>query len=203
MLAFQSGMELFLFSFHHLLVAICFCFLLTYRVGVLFGLMRLTSEISTPFLNQRWFTKIIGGDGAQYRVATITLFFSSTFFLGRYVLAFPYWYVFVSNFNTPPHLQIAHGLPRSVGFFICLPALLDCLNIVWGFPVFAITKKALRTLHFLPAQTKEKVDDEQRQQQQQQNGTVVDSDSRNETPCHDHCNGTSNGSVPRAYTSEH
>ncbi|VDN22109.1 unnamed protein product [Dibothriocephalus latus] len=167
----------------------------------MFGLIRLTSEISTPFLNQRWFFKTIGGDGAEYRVATITLFFFSTFCLGRYFLALPYWYVFVSHFNTPPHRQIAADLPRSVGFFICLPAMLDCLNIVWGIPVLAITKKALRTLRFLPpAQKKEKVDDEQ--QSNQQNGTVLESDSGRETPYHDynHCNGTSNGTVPHAYT---
>ncbi|BHF69822.1 nudix (nucleoside diphosphate linked moiety X)-type motif 8 [Sparganum proliferum] len=34
MLAFQSGMELFLFSFHHLLVAICFCFLLPIFIDI-------------------------------------------------------------------------------------------------------------------------------------------------------------------------
>ncbi|KAL7058595.1 hypothetical protein AAHC03_013762 [Spirometra sp. Aus1] len=169
----------------------------SYRVGVLFGVMRLTSEISTPFLNQRWFCKTIGGDGAEYRVAVITLFFSSTFFLGRYVLSFLYWYIFVGNFNTPPHLQIAPELPRYLGFFISLPALLDCLNIAWGFPVFAITKKALQTLHFLPAQKKEKVDSEQHQrQQQQQNPSIVGSESRNGTACHDHRNGNLNGTVP-------
>ncbi|BHF69819.1 glutamate reuptake [Sparganum proliferum] len=198
MLAFQSGMELFLFSFHHLLVAICFCFLLSYRVGVLFGVMRLTSEISTPFLNQRWFCKTVGGDGAEYRVAVITLFFSSTFFVGRYVLCFLYWYIFVGNYNTPPHLQIAPELPRSLGFFISLPALLDCLNIAWGFPVFAITKKALQTLHFLPAQKKEKVDGEQ-----QQNPSIVDSESRNGTACHDHCNGNLKGTVPHTCANGH
>nr|CDS30412.1 transmembrane protein 56 [Hymenolepis microstoma] len=53
MIAFQKGLQLYLFTVHHIIVAVCFTFLLAYRISPIYAIIRLTCEISTPFLNQR------------------------------------------------------------------------------------------------------------------------------------------------------
>uniref|UniRef100_A0A5K3EH09 TLC domain-containing protein n=1 Tax=Mesocestoides corti TaxID=53468 RepID=A0A5K3EH09_MESCO len=149
MFTFQKGLELILFSIHHLLVAVCFTFLLVYRLVPVYGIMRLVSEVSTPFLNQRWFFRTIGGDGSKERSARVTLVFAGLFIIGRYILPIPYWIVFWSNFNSRPHLLIKADLPPFTNYFISCPVLLDILNIAWGYPVFMVTRKALITLGYI------------------------------------------------------
>ncbi|KAL5966987.1 TLC domain-containing protein 4-B [Taenia solium] len=149
MFTFQRGLELLLFCTHHLIVAICFTFLLIYRIAPIYAIIRLTSEISTPFLNQRWFYRTIGGENAGKRAANATLVFACLFTLGRYVLPFPYWVVFYRHFNSKPHLAVKHKLPSFTNYFISCPVLLDVLNAAWGYPVFIVTKKALATLGYI------------------------------------------------------
>ncbi|VDM31965.1 unnamed protein product [Hydatigera taeniaeformis] len=162
MFTFQRGLELLLFCTHHLVVAICFTFLLVrptgtphlspsviYRIAPVYAIIRLTSEISTPFLNQRWFYRIVGGKNADRRAANATLVFTCLFTLGRYVLPFPYWVVFYRHFNSKPHLAVKDKLPFFTNCFISCPVLLDILNAAWGYPVFIVTKKALVTLGYI------------------------------------------------------
>ncbi|KAM7542172.1 hypothetical protein Aperf_G00000013589 [Anoplocephala perfoliata] len=149
MITFQKGLELFLFTIHHVVVAICFTFVLSYRLAPLFGILRLTSEISTPFLNQRWFYWTIGGDNADKRAASATLVFTALFIIGRFILPFFYWYVFWVNFNSKEHLALKPSLPFFTNYLISLPVLLDVLNVAWGFPVCGIAKRALTTLGYI------------------------------------------------------
>lgn len=93
-----------------------------------------------------WFVKAIGGENCERSTAIVTLLFSACFVFGRYLLVIPYWYIFVQNYNAPAHLSIKSQLPSYTPFFILWPAALDCINVAWGIPVLAITRKAISTL---------------------------------------------------------
>lgn len=96
--------------------------------------------------SSRWFCRTIGGEGAEKREAKMTLWFAFLFCLGRYVLPIPYWIIFMLNFNSRSHLLIKTDLPPLTDYFIFFPGLLDVLNIAWGIPVYAVTRKALAKL---------------------------------------------------------
>ncbi|VUZ49161.1 unnamed protein product [Hymenolepis diminuta] len=151
MVAFQKGLQLYLFTVHHIVVAVCFTFLLAYRIALVYAIIRLTCEISTPFLNQRWFYWTMGGKGSDRKAAIATLIFAALFVLGRYILPIPYWYFFFAVFNSEVHLVLKPYFPPLTNHFISCPVLLDLLNILWGFPICGVAKKALITLGYVEA----------------------------------------------------
>ncbi len=76
------------------------------------------------------------------------------FGLGRYILPIPYWFIFMANFNSEPHLLEKPDLPSFTNYFISCPVLLDVLNIAWGIPVSHVTRKALATLGYIEGPAK-------------------------------------------------
>ncbi|VUZ57815.1 unnamed protein product [Hymenolepis diminuta] len=54
-----------IFTVHHLVATIAFYLILHYRVGLFFGIYRLTTELSTPFTNQR----LIDSQNSQQKFA--------------------------------------------------------------------------------------------------------------------------------------
>ncbi|VDO09330.1 unnamed protein product [Rodentolepis nana] len=77
------------------------------------------------------------------------MIFTVLFILGRYILPIPYWYVFSCAYYSEVHQILKPHFPRFTDLFISCPVFLDVLNIVWGLPIYGISKKALITLGYV------------------------------------------------------
>ncbi|KAL5970004.1 TLC domain-containing protein 4 [Taenia solium] len=136
-----------IFTVHHSAATIAFYIILVYKVGLFFGVYRLTTELSTPFTNQRWFYRKVGYTLDRRRVAIVSLIFSIFFAITRNFMIIPYWSFMYSLYGTPKHIAARERLPNlDVPMFVC-SLILDALNIYWALMVYPIGYKAAYMLY--------------------------------------------------------
>ncbi|VDO05464.1 unnamed protein product [Rodentolepis nana] len=127
-----------IFTLHHLVATIAFYQILDYKVGLFFGVYRLTTELSTPFTNQRWFYRKVGYTLDRRRVAIVSLIFSIFFVITRNLMILPYWGFVYLIFNSEGHVQARARLPfLDISWFVS-SLILDALNIYWAILVYPI-----------------------------------------------------------------
>ncbi|KAH9286191.1 Transmembrane protein 56-B [Echinococcus granulosus] len=136
-----------IFTVHHSVATISFYLILIYRVGLFFGVYRLTTELSTPFTNQRWFYRKVGYTLDRRRVAIVSLIFSIFFAITRNFMIVPYWLFVYSICGTPKHMAAREQLPGlDLPWFVC-SLTLDALNIYWALTVYPIGYKSAYMLY--------------------------------------------------------
>ncbi|CAL8086795.1 unnamed protein product [Calicophoron daubneyi] len=143
---YWRGLPLIIFIIHHSAAAAAFLLVVRFRVCTFFGVYRLTTELSTPFTNQRWFYRTIGYKPDRRRVCTVTLMFAILFALTRNFMIIPFWLIvyqstyceaYASSKTMMPWLDVAFVIP-------CL--VLDALNIYWAAKTYRIGWKAAKAL---------------------------------------------------------
>jgi len=120
------------FAAHHVVAVIAFGMVLHYKQMLWFANFRLLSEISTPFLNFRWFMQQMGDrTSALYNLNRYAFFV--VFALCRIATIPRYW---LTAYNVSG--DIAQISNQMIGILFVSGAVLDTLNLFWFYLMFKI-----------------------------------------------------------------
>ncbi|KAG7473597.1 hypothetical protein MATL_G00097560 [Megalops atlanticus] len=120
------------FVCHHLAALYAYGYVLTRGVLPYFANFRLISELSTPFVNQRWFFEALSYPRSNRLVVANGIAMAVVFFLVRIAAMPPYYARMVATFGTPAFEQLGQGAQVAwITSCICL----DILNTVWMYKI--------------------------------------------------------------------
>ncbi|CAH8524171.1 unnamed protein product [Schistosoma rodhaini] len=143
---YWKNYQLIIFILHHSAACLAFFYVVRYRTCVFFGVYRLTTELSTPFVNQRWFYRTIGYKPDRRRVACVTLIFAIFFIVTRNLMILPFWFMAYISYGSDAYKICTRYIPLIVPVFVLSCGLLDCLNIHWAFRTCRLGYKAAKLL---------------------------------------------------------
>ncbi|KAJ8251766.1 hypothetical protein GJAV_G00225210 [Gymnothorax javanicus] len=129
------------FVCHHLAALYAYGYVLTRGVLPYFANFRLISELSTPFVNQRWFFEALSYPRSDRLVVANGVAMAVVFFLVRIAVMPPYYSRVVSTFGTPAFERLGLG-PQVAWITSCI--CLDILNTVWMYKIARGCYKVLR-----------------------------------------------------------
>ncbi|XP_012673632.1 TLC domain-containing protein 4-B [Clupea harengus] len=120
------------FVCHHLAALYAYGYVLSRGVLPYFANFRLISELSTPFVNQRWFYEILQHPRSDRLVVANGVAMTVVFFLVRIAVMPTYWQSVFATFGTPAFERL--GLAAQVAWIVsCI--CLDVLNIIWMYKI--------------------------------------------------------------------
>ncbi|KAG8006670.1 Transmembrane protein 56-B [Nibea albiflora] len=128
------------FVCHHLAALYAYGYVLTRGVLPYFANFRLISELSTPFVNQRWFFEALKYNRSHQLVVLNGVAMAVVFFLVRIAVMPSYWASVFATFGTPDFERL--GLGAQVAWITSCIAL-DVLNTVW---MYKITRGCYKVL---------------------------------------------------------
>uniref|UniRef100_A0A3B5A2A1 Transmembrane protein 56-B-like n=1 Tax=Stegastes partitus TaxID=144197 RepID=A0A3B5A2A1_9TELE len=128
------------FVCHHLAALYAYGYVLTRGVLPYFANFRLISELSTPFVNQRWFFEALKYPRSHRLVVLNGVAMSVVFFLVRIAVMPSYWASVFATFGTPEFDRL--GLGAQVAWITSCIAL-DILNTIW---MYKITRGCYKVL---------------------------------------------------------
>jgi len=138
------------FAAHHVVAVVAFGMVLHYRQMMWFANFRLLSEISTPFLNFRWFLQQMGDrSSALYNFNRFAFF--GVFALCRIATIPRYWLTCYAV-----QADIALISPQMIGILFVSGAVLDGLNLFWFYLMFKIVLST--TPSIAPMMEKKKIE---------------------------------------------
>ncbi|XP_030646529.1 TLC domain-containing protein 4-B isoform X2 [Chanos chanos] len=120
------------FVCHHLAALYAYGYVLTYGLLPYFANFRLISELSTPFVNQRWFFEALSYPRSHHLVVANGVAMAIVFFLVRIAVMPPYWARVFATFGTPEFERL--GLSAQVAWIVSCVCL-DVLNTVWMYKI--------------------------------------------------------------------
>ncbi|KAL7850674.1 hypothetical protein SRHO_G00200230 [Serrasalmus rhombeus] len=120
------------FVCHHLAALYAYGYVLTRGVLPYFANFRLISELSTPFVNQRWFFDVLAYSRSHRLVVANGVAMAVAFFLVRIAVMPPYWAKVFGTFGTPAFERL--GLGAQVAWIVSCVCL-DILNVVWMYKI--------------------------------------------------------------------
>ncbi|XP_051897988.1 TLC domain-containing protein 4-B-like isoform X3 [Pristis pectinata] len=109
-----------------------------------FANFRLIAELSTPFVNQRWFFEVLGFPRSTRLVLLNGMAMSVSFFLVRIAVIPSYYQQVASSFGTAAFHRL--GLGPQCAWIISSVAL-DILNTIWMYKIARGCWKILSTSH--------------------------------------------------------
>ncbi|XP_029364184.1 TLC domain-containing protein 4-B [Echeneis naucrates] len=128
------------FVCHHLAALYAYGYVLTRGVLPYFANFRLISELSTPFVNQRWFFEVLKYPRSHRMVVLNGVAMAVVFFLVRIAVMPSYWASVFATFGTPAFERL--GLGAQVAWITsCIT--LDILNTIW---MYKITRGCYKVL---------------------------------------------------------
>ncbi|XP_057673402.1 TLC domain-containing protein 4-B isoform X2 [Corythoichthys intestinalis] len=128
------------FVCHHLAALYAYGYVLTRGVLPYFANFRLISELSTPFVNQRWFFEALKYPRSNRMVVVNGVAMAVVFFLVRIAVMPSYWVSVFATFGTEDFERL--GLGAQVAWITSCVAL-DILNTIW---MFKITRGCYKVL---------------------------------------------------------
>ncbi|CAJ1075401.1 LOW QUALITY PROTEIN: TLC domain-containing protein 4-B [Xyrichtys novacula] len=128
------------FVCHHLAALYAYGYVLTRGVLPYFANFRLISELSTPFVNQRWFFEALKYPRSHRLVVLNGVAMAVVFFLVRIAVMPSYWVSVFATFGTSDFERL--GLGAQVAWITSCIAL-DILNTVW---MYKITRGCYKVL---------------------------------------------------------
>ena len=138
MFVYRDEFEWF-YGLHHFVSIIAFYACSTAGVFPFIALLRLTSEGSTPFINNRWILLTLNMKSSKLYmyngIATAVMFF-----LVRILTIAPNWLIFYACMNMPIWHSV-HFVHKFICVFSSVP--LDCLNVYWFSKIMAIVIKSI------------------------------------------------------------
>ncbi|KAM4531275.1 TLC domain-containing protein 4-B isoform 1-T1 [Odontesthes bonariensis] len=120
------------FVCHHLAALYAYGYVLTRGVLPYFANFRLISELSTPFVNQRWFFEALKYPRSHRMVVSNGIAMAVVFFLVRIAVMPSYWVSVFATFGTPEFERL--GLGAQVAWITSCIAL-DILNGIWMYKI--------------------------------------------------------------------
>ncbi|XP_034567531.1 LOW QUALITY PROTEIN: TLC domain-containing protein 4-B [Notolabrus celidotus] len=128
------------FVCHHLAALYAYGYVLTRGVLPYFANFRLISELSTPFVNQRWFFEALKYPRSHRLVVLNGVAMAVVFFLVRIAVMPSYWFSVFATFGTQDFERL--GMGAQVAWITSCIAL-DILNTVW---MYKITRGCYKVL---------------------------------------------------------
>lgn len=128
--------------FHHCSSMCAFYYVMTYSCLCWFANFRIIAELSTPFVNQRWYFDVLGVPKSSLRVVANSLAMALMFLLFRIFVIPPYWHKVWSVYGTPAFLRLG-------GIWLVLVAssgLLEAFNMYWFYKIFHGAKKIVNSI---------------------------------------------------------
>uniref|UniRef100_A0A8C3T1V5 TLC domain-containing protein n=1 Tax=Chelydra serpentina TaxID=8475 RepID=A0A8C3T1V5_CHESE len=121
-----------LFVCHHLVALYAYGYVLSRGVLPYFANFRLLSELSTPFVNLRWFFDTVGQPRSSWFVLANGMAMTVVFFLVRIAIIPSYYARVLAWHGTPEYTRL--GLAVQVAWIV--PSLaLEVLNLVWMYKI--------------------------------------------------------------------
>ncbi|NP_001086204.1 TLC domain-containing protein 4-A isoform X1 [Xenopus laevis] len=117
---------------HHLAVFYSYGYVLNRGVLPYFANFRLISELSTPFVNQRWFFDVIGKPRSSWPVLLNGLAMALVFFIVRIAVIPSYYSQVFATFGTEGYIRLGIG-PQVAWIVSCV--VLDILNVFWMYKI--------------------------------------------------------------------
>ncbi|XP_035261755.1 TLC domain-containing protein 4-B-like [Anguilla rostrata] len=120
------------FVCHHLAALYAYGFVLSRGVLPYFANFRLISELSTPFVNQRWFFEALSYPRTGSLVVANGVAMTVVFFLVRIAVIPSYYSKVAATFGTPAFTRLGAG-PQVA--WILSSVSLDVLNLIWMYRI--------------------------------------------------------------------
>ncbi|XP_029696541.1 TLC domain-containing protein 4-B isoform X1 [Takifugu rubripes] len=120
------------FVCHHLAAIYAYTYVLTRGVLPYFANFRLISELSTPFVNQRWFFEALKYPRSHQLVVLNGIAMTAVFFMVRIAVMPSYWARVFASFGTRDFELL--GLGAQVAWIMSC-VVLDILNIAWMYKI--------------------------------------------------------------------
>ncbi|XP_056884716.1 TLC domain-containing protein 4-B isoform X1 [Takifugu flavidus] len=120
------------FVCHHLAAIYAYTYVLTRGVLPYFANFRLISELSTPFVNQRWFFEALKYPRSHQLVVLNGIAMTAVFFMVRIAVMPSYWASVFASFGTRDFELL--GLGAQVAWIMSC-VVLDILNIAWMYKI--------------------------------------------------------------------
>ncbi|XP_054421009.1 TLC domain-containing protein 4 isoform X2 [Pteronotus mesoamericanus] len=116
------------FVIHHCTSLYAFFIIMRYRVLTFVGNFRLLAELSSPFVNQRWFLETL--KYPKFSVANVVngVLMMVVFFLARVAVIPPFYAFMCSVFGTEAYVRL--GLTTQCSWLVTC-VVLDVMNIMW------------------------------------------------------------------------
>lgn len=120
------------FVIHHFVALYAYYFVLDRGLLGYFANFRLLAELSTPFVNQRWFFEVLGYSKSSKSNIINGILMTAVFFLVR-IAVIPVYYSYVaSEVGTNAYHRL--GFAAQSAWFISSIAL-DVMNVMWMFKI--------------------------------------------------------------------
>ncbi|KAG7491594.1 hypothetical protein MATL_G00005270 [Megalops atlanticus] len=120
------------FVCHHLAALYAYGYVLSRGVLPYFANFRLISELSTPFVNQRWFFEVLSYPRSGNLVVANGVAMTVAFFLVRIAVIPSYYSKVVATVGTPAFTRL--GLGPQVAWILS-SVCLDVLNSIWMYKI--------------------------------------------------------------------
>uniref|UniRef100_A0AAQ4RBA3 TLC domain containing 4b n=1 Tax=Gasterosteus aculeatus aculeatus TaxID=481459 RepID=A0AAQ4RBA3_GASAC len=120
------------FVCHHLAALYAYGYVLTRGVLPYFANFRLISELSTPFVNQRWFFESLKYPRSHRLVVLNGMAMAVVFFLVRTAVMPSYWASVFATFGTEEFERLGRGAQVA---WITSCIALDILNMIWMYKI--------------------------------------------------------------------
>ncbi|XP_066564092.1 TLC domain-containing protein 4-B [Amia ocellicauda] len=120
------------FVCHHLAALYAYGYVLSRGLLPYFANFRLLSELSTPFVNQRWFFNALSYPRSDWRVVLNGMAMSAVFFVVRIAVMPSYYGRVLSTLGTPAFERL--GLGAQVAWILSSVSL-DILNVIWMYRI--------------------------------------------------------------------
>ncbi|XP_038840052.1 TLC domain-containing protein 4-B-like [Salvelinus fontinalis] len=120
------------FVCHHLAALYAYGYVLSRGVLPYFANFRLISELSTPFVNQRWFYEVLKYPRSDRLVVANGMAMAVVFFMVRIFVMPPYWARVFATFGTEAFERL--GIGAQVAWITSCIAL-DILNTIWMYKI--------------------------------------------------------------------
>nr|CAH8870974.1 unnamed protein product [Trichobilharzia regenti] len=146
MIMYMKGASLWAFLIHHSVVVWGSSELLTNRIGKYYAYLKFLTELSTPFINIRWYLRTCGYSSKHKYVAVTTILFAITFILTRNIGAIPFWYALIYDMHHQATEAQRIFLTSTFKLYFFLGIVLDILNIFWGAIICSMLWQAIKSL---------------------------------------------------------
>ncbi|KAJ6657670.1 hypothetical protein lerEdw1_002171 [Lerista edwardsae] len=130
-----------LFVCHHLAALYAYGYVLSRGVLPYFANVRLLSELSTPFVNLRWFLDAAGWPRSSWLVLANGLAMTVVFFVVRIAVVPSYYARVFASYGTPEYERLGLGVQLA---WIGPSLALEVLNAVWMYRITRGFYRAVR-----------------------------------------------------------
>ncbi|CAH8648160.1 hypothetical protein MS3_00003356 [Schistosoma haematobium] len=146
MIMYLKGASLWTYIIHHSIVIWGSSAFLSNEIGKYYAYLKYLTELSTPFINLRWFLRTCGYSSHHKYVAIATSLFAVTFILTRNICAVPFWYLV--SYNIHHHTSEAQRIFLIDAFkiYFILGIILDILNLFWGAIICSMLWQSIKVL---------------------------------------------------------